>query len=198
MRGWSEGRDLGVVGYRRILHVVADDVSQHRDLPRQHPQARGRSGCPSTCASSPASSGSRCELARACPDTQLVLDHCGDPGHRRRPRRGRAVARRASRRSPRCRTSPPSSPASIANVRAGHREPRDRAALRRAGDRDLRPRPLPLGQRLAGGEHAAAATCRTGSPPSAAILAGYSEAEQAAMAHGTAERVYSVRLPAGA
>ena len=29
-----------------------------------------------------------------------------------------------------------------------------------------------------------------------AILAGFSEAEQAAMAHGTAERVYKVRLPA--
>ena len=28
-----------------------------------------------------------------------------------------------------------------------------------------------------------------------AILAGYSEDEQAAMAHGTAERVYGVRLP---
>ena len=27
------------------------------------------------------------------------------------------------------------------------------------------------------------------------ILAGYSEAEQAAMAHGTAERVYGVSLP---
>jgi predicted TIM-barrel fold metal-dependent hydrolase len=31
-----------------------------------------------------------------------------------------------------------------------------------------------------------------------AILAGYSEAEQAAMAHGTAERVYGVRLPGAA
>ena len=29
-----------------------------------------------------------------------------------------------------------------------------------------------------------------------AILAGFSPAEQAAMAHGTAERVYGVRLPA--
>jgi predicted TIM-barrel fold metal-dependent hydrolase len=29
-----------------------------------------------------------------------------------------------------------------------------------------------------------------------AILSGFSEVEQAAMAHGTAERVYKVRLPA--
>ena len=116
----EEGRDLGVVGYRRMLHVVPDDVSRTRDLPRQHPQARRRAGCRSTCASSPASFPIALELARACQDTQLVLDHCGNPDIAagavepvaRRPRRARRDAERRRQALRRLRQR-----------RAGHRDP---------------------------------------------------------------------------
>jgi len=74
----DEAVGLGAVGFRRILHVVPDDLSRSETF-----RANVRE------------IGSRCltfdmcflarqlpialELARACADTQFILDHCGVP-----------------------------------------------------------------------------------------------------------------------
>lgn len=74
----DEGRALGVVGYRRILHESADELSQGATF-RRNLRRIGARGLPFDL----------CFLARqlpvaeallaACPDQQFVLDHCGVP-----------------------------------------------------------------------------------------------------------------------
>lgn len=70
--------DARVVGFRRVLHVVPDELSQS-DLFRQNIRRLGAAGLPFDL----------CVLARqlplamalidAAPETQFVLDHCGVP-----------------------------------------------------------------------------------------------------------------------
>jgi predicted TIM-barrel fold metal-dependent hydrolase len=79
IEGWlDECADLGVVGLRRILHVVPDEMSQTARF-RASLRAIGRRGLPfDLCFLA-----RQLPLARAlladCPDQPFVLDHCGVP-----------------------------------------------------------------------------------------------------------------------
>jgi predicted TIM-barrel fold metal-dependent hydrolase len=75
----EEGRDLGVVGYRRILHEdVAEDVSLHEGF-RENVRRIGRAGYPFDINVLGRTLHLAHDLARACPDMRFVLDHCGTP-----------------------------------------------------------------------------------------------------------------------
>ncbi len=74
----AEGADLGVVGFRRILHVVPDDVSLSTQF-RDNIRAIGRAGKPFDMNFLARTLPIAGDLARACPDTTFVLDHCGTP-----------------------------------------------------------------------------------------------------------------------
>ncbi len=75
----DEAQGLGVVGFRRILHVVPDGVSQS-DTFRANLRKIGLAGLPFDL-----NFLSRqlipvaVPLLRACPDQPFVLDHCGVP-----------------------------------------------------------------------------------------------------------------------
>jgi len=75
----EEAQGLGVVGFRRILHVVPDGVS-HTDTFRKNLRRIGRTGLPfdlNFLARQLIGVGA--DLVRACPDQPYVLDHCGVP-----------------------------------------------------------------------------------------------------------------------
>lgn len=75
----EEGPGLGVVGYRRILHEdVAEDVSLSEAF-RANVRAVGRAGLPFDVNVLGRTLWLARDLARACPDTTFVLDHCGTP-----------------------------------------------------------------------------------------------------------------------
>jgi predicted TIM-barrel fold metal-dependent hydrolase len=74
----DEGPSLGVVGYRRILHEVADDVSLSETF-RANVRRFGVRGVPFDMVFHARQLPIALELARACPGTALVLDHCGVP-----------------------------------------------------------------------------------------------------------------------
>lgn len=74
----DEGRELGVVGYRRILHVVPDEVSQS-DVFRANVRKLGPRGLTFDMCFRADQLPIALELARACDGTALVLDHCGVP-----------------------------------------------------------------------------------------------------------------------
>ncbi|TAG15054.1 MAG: amidohydrolase, partial [Rhodobacterales bacterium] len=75
----EEAQGLGVVGFRRILHVVPDGVSAAETF-RANLRKIGRAGLPFDL-----NFLSRqlipvgVPLLRACPDQSFVLDHCGVP-----------------------------------------------------------------------------------------------------------------------
>lgn len=76
---WLDECDgLGVVGFRRVLHVVDDEMSQS-DTFRANIRRIGMSGKAFDMCFLARQLPIARELARACPDTQLVLDHCGVP-----------------------------------------------------------------------------------------------------------------------
>ncbi|MBP1806034.1 amidohydrolase family protein [Rubellimicrobium aerolatum] len=75
----EEGPSLGVVGYRRILHEdVAEDVSLSGTF-RANVRRIGRAGFPFDVNVRARTLRLARDLARACPDTGFVLDHCGTP-----------------------------------------------------------------------------------------------------------------------
>jgi predicted TIM-barrel fold metal-dependent hydrolase len=75
----EEGRDLGVVGYRRILHEdVREDVSLHEGF-RANVRKIGRAGYPFDINVLGRTLHLARDLARACPEVVFVLDHCGTP-----------------------------------------------------------------------------------------------------------------------
>ncbi|NUB46229.1 amidohydrolase [Fertoebacter nigrum] len=77
--GWmDEAAGLGTVGFRRILHVVPDDVSQTAAF-RADLRAIGRAGLSFDMCFLARQLGLARDLARACDDQVLVLDHCGVP-----------------------------------------------------------------------------------------------------------------------
>lgn len=79
IEGWlDECADLHVVGLRRILHVVSDEMSQSAQF-RASLRAIGRRGLPfDLCFLARQLPVARALLA-ACPDQHFVLDHCGVP-----------------------------------------------------------------------------------------------------------------------
>lgn len=78
--GWlEEAAGLGVVGFRRILHVVPDAVSEAKVF-RANLRRIGRAGYPfdlNLLSRQLLPVG--VPLLRACPDQVIVLDHCGVP-----------------------------------------------------------------------------------------------------------------------
>ncbi|WP_204934366.1 amidohydrolase family protein [Roseibium sediminis] len=74
----EESVALGVVGYRRILHVVDDELSTtatfRRNVSKIGKTARTFDMCYLSRQLPLAA-----ELAKACPDTTFILDHCGVP-----------------------------------------------------------------------------------------------------------------------
>jgi predicted TIM-barrel fold metal-dependent hydrolase len=79
LEAWlDEGPELGVVGYRRILHEVPDDVSQSETF-RANVRRIGARGLVFDMVFLARQLPLARELALACPDTAFVLDHCGVP-----------------------------------------------------------------------------------------------------------------------
>ena len=74
----NETIEMGVVGYRRILHVVPDEMSQS-DIFRRNVRKIGTSGKPFDMCFLPKQLPVALELAQACDNTSLVLNHCGVP-----------------------------------------------------------------------------------------------------------------------
>jgi predicted TIM-barrel fold metal-dependent hydrolase len=78
--GWlEEAQGLGTVGFRRILHVVPDEVSLTETF-RRNLRKIGAAGFPfdlNFLARQLIPIGT--ELLRVCPDQPFVLDHCGVP-----------------------------------------------------------------------------------------------------------------------
>ena len=74
----AESAPLGVVGFRRILHETTDDLSQ-TDTFRRNVRAIGALGRPFDMVFQARQLPVALQLARACPDMTLVLDHCGVP-----------------------------------------------------------------------------------------------------------------------
>ena len=74
----EETIEMGVVGYRRILHVMPDDTSQS-DIFRNNVRKIGVSGKTFDICFLPGQLLVACELAKACENTKLILNHCGVP-----------------------------------------------------------------------------------------------------------------------
>lgn len=189
----AEGGELGVVGYRRMLHVVPDDVSRTGTF-RANVRKLGAAGLPFDMCLLARQLGIGRELAEACPDTRLVLDHCGNPDIAAGPE---AVA--PWRAGLAALAAMPNVVAKLSGIFAN-------VAPGTATLATVRPYVETViatfgpGRCLWGSDWPVCNT-RGGDLPGwiaafRAILAGYSDAEQAAMAHGTAERVYGVELPA--
>jgi predicted TIM-barrel fold metal-dependent hydrolase len=185
----DEGQALAVVGYRRILHETSDGVSESETF-RANVRRIGARGLPFDMCFLARQLGIALELARACPDTRLVLDHCGVPdiagGGFEAWREGVAalaampnVVAKLSGVFAYCAPGT----ATLATVR-----PWVEAVIEAFGP-----------ERCLWGSDWPVVNVRGGDLPSwiaafRAILAGYSADEQAAMAHRTAERVYGVWL----
>lgn len=65
-------------GIRRVLHTVEDSVSQSATF-RENIQVLGQRGLAFDLCILPAQHGIGMKLIDACPDTEFVLDHCGNP-----------------------------------------------------------------------------------------------------------------------
>lgn len=74
----EECADLPVVGMRRILHEISDDTSKPASF-RANVAKLGKRGLTFDMCFRADQLGLAVELARACPDTSMVLDHCGVP-----------------------------------------------------------------------------------------------------------------------
>ncbi len=74
----EECGDLGVNGFRRVLHVVPDDLSQTETF-RANLRKIGRRGLAFDLCFAARQLPIAEDLARACDDQPLVLDHCGVP-----------------------------------------------------------------------------------------------------------------------
>jgi len=186
----DEGPGLGVVGYRRILHETTDDVSQS-DTFRANVARIGARGLTFDMCFQARQLGIARDLAIACDGTQFVLDHCGvpdiaggvwEPWHEGITAMA-ALPNVAAKLSGVFAYVKPGE-ADLATVR-----PWVEAVIAAFGpDRCLWGSDWPVCIVKGGDLPGWIAAFRT-------ILAGYSDDEQRAMAHGTAERVYKVRLP---
>lgn len=74
----EECEGLGVVGYRRILHVMPDDLSTSETF-RRNVRAIGDRGLPFDLCMLPKQLGIGADLARVCDNTVMILNHCGVP-----------------------------------------------------------------------------------------------------------------------
>jgi predicted TIM-barrel fold metal-dependent hydrolase len=186
----DEAAELGVVGFRRILHETTDDVSQSATF-RANVRRIGARGLTFDMCFLARQLDIARDLAIACPDTRLVLDHCGVPdiaGGVWEPWHRGMVAM----------AELPNVVAKLSGVFAYVKEgeatlatvrPWVEAVIEAFGpDRCLWGSDWPVVNVRGGDLPTWIAAFRT-------ILADYSADEQAAMAHATAERTYGVRLP---
>jgi predicted TIM-barrel fold metal-dependent hydrolase len=74
----DEAKGMGAVGVRRILHVVDDGMSTS-EVFRANVRRIGAAGLTFDMCFLARQLPLAVDLARACPDTRLVLDHCGVP-----------------------------------------------------------------------------------------------------------------------
>ena len=74
----EESIELGAVGYRRILHVVDDGMSETETF-RRNVRRIGKAGKVFDMCFLARQLPIALELARACENTTLVIDHCGVP-----------------------------------------------------------------------------------------------------------------------
>lgn len=74
----EETIEMGVVGYRRILHVMPNELSQSSTF-RKNVNKIGLAGKTFDICFLPAQLIVALELAKACEETTLVLNHCGVP-----------------------------------------------------------------------------------------------------------------------
>jgi predicted TIM-barrel fold metal-dependent hydrolase len=185
----DEGGALGVLGYRRILHESGDHVSRSETF-RANVRRIGARGLPFDMCFLARQLPVALELARACPDTRLVLDHCGVPDIA-----GGGLA--GWRDGVSALAALPNVVAKLSGVLAY-------CAPGRATLAEVRPYLEHVidsfgPERCLWGSDWPVVDTRADLPSWIAafrtILAGCSEAEMAAMAHGTAERVYGVALP---
>ncbi len=187
----DEGAELGVVGYRRILHETTDDVSQSETF-RANVAKIGARGLTFDMCFKARQLGIARDLAVACEGTQLVLDHCGNPDIA-------AGAVEVWRAGLAPLAALPNVVVKLSGVYAN-------VAPGSATLETVRPYVEHVietfgPERCLWGSDWPVVNVKGGDLPGwiaafRAILDGYSAAEQAAMAHGTAERVYGVRLPA--
>ena len=61
----DESKSLGVVGYRRVLHVMPDELSQQDNF-KENVKKIGKIGKPF-------------DLSKSCDEMDLILNHCGVP-----------------------------------------------------------------------------------------------------------------------
>lgn len=74
----DECEDLGVVGYRRILHVMPHDLSTTETF-RKNLRVLGDRGKPFDLCLLPKQLKLGLDLAQACDSTTFILNHCGVP-----------------------------------------------------------------------------------------------------------------------
>ena len=70
--------EMGVVGYRRILHVMPDETSQN-EIFRRNVRKIGEVGKTFDICFLPTQLSVAKELAQACENTSMILNHCGVP-----------------------------------------------------------------------------------------------------------------------
>ena len=70
--------EMGVVGYRRILHVMPDETSQN-EIFRRNVRKIGDVGKTFDICFLPTQLSVAKELAQACENTSMILNHCGVP-----------------------------------------------------------------------------------------------------------------------
>ena len=74
----NETIEMGVVGYRRILHVMPDELSQS-DIFRKNINKIGNADKPFDICFLPTQLKIALELVKACEKTRMILNHCGVP-----------------------------------------------------------------------------------------------------------------------
>lgn len=192
---WLErAPELGIVGYRRILHTIGDDDRSRSETFRANVRKVGARGLTFDLCFFARQLPVALDLVRACPGTQFVLDHCGNPDIAGGPDAvapwREALAEVAAEPNVVAKLS-----GVYANVAPGTAT---LATVRPYVERVIET----FGpDRCLWGSDWPVVNVQGGDLPNwisafRAILSGYSEAEQVAMAHATAERVYKVRLPA--
>jgi predicted TIM-barrel fold metal-dependent hydrolase len=187
----DEGPRLGVVGYRRILHETTDDVSQTETF-RANVRKIGARGLPFDMCFLARQLPIARDLARACEDTHFVLDHCGVPdiaGGGLDPWRG-YVRDLAAMPNVVAKLSGVFAYVAPGEARLNTVRPYVDHVIDCFGpDRCLWGSDWPVVNVKGGDLPTWIAAYRE-------ILSGFSDADQRAVAHGTAERVYRLRLPA--
>lgn len=186
----DEAAELGVVGFRRILHETTDEVSQSATF-RANVARIGARGLTFDMCFLARQLGIARDLAVACEGTGFVLDHCGvpdiaggvwEPWHR-------GIVALAELPNVVAKLSGVFAYVKPAEARLATVRPWVEAVIEAFGP-----------ERCLWGSDWPVVNVRGGDLPTwiaafRAILADYSADEQAAMAHGTAERVYGVQLP---